>query len=494
MTMRRPVLGPRFRRRLAAAVLALAAAFASAEDSGLFLDGRWEGFVELRGAAQGDRSSSPWAESLGRESLALRVFTRGQAAESPASLSTGGLVDMPSRGLFGYPMGAVSRDSEGMAFGLLGDAPVAAVFELRGAPMPVAPGESYSVAGRLSLVDPSSGKTLAEGSFELSYSGELERSGSHGSDFPIDTGRGLLPGSLLLPEGAGDEAVPAVLILSGAGGDRDGNNFAVPGKSDALADFARALRARGLASLRFDRRGSGEAYGLGPGEGELRFDDHVADARAALRALAADRRFSSVLVAGFSEGALVGALAITEESAAPGRPARGAAGPSVAGRLSGLAAICASGRSELEIVREALSSAPEELAPEAEAILSALEAGGTYPNPSPYFADYFRPSAQPYLASLYRRNIRDAVAAARAICPVLVAAGEADLQVGPEEAELLARAAPDIAYRVIPGMNHALKAVGEDEDANYASFTDPGIPFAEGLADLTAAFARGEGY
>jgi len=36
--------------------------------------------------------------------------------------------------------------------------------------------------------------------------------------------------------------------------------------------------------------------------------------------------------------------------------------------------------------------------------------------------------------------------------------------------------------------------VGEDEDANYASFTDPGIPFAEGLADLTAAFARGEGY
>ena len=71
-------------------------------------------------------------------------------------------------------------------------------------------------------------------------------------------------------------------------------------------------------------------------------------------------------------------------------------------------------------------------------------------------------------------------------------AGGSDIQVPSNETELLASARSDVAYRVVPGMSHTLKGVGDDEEANYASFTDPALPLAEGLVDLIAAFVHGE--
>jgi hypothetical protein len=185
---------------------------------------------------------------------------------------------------------------------------------------------------------------------------------------------------------------------------------------------------------------------------------------------------------GFAEGALVGACALDDLYAA-GKLGRG--------RVVGLVALCASGRTELEVAREALESAPEALKGEAESILSALEAGKPYPNPSAYFADYFRPSIQGYLSSLFTRDIRKAFASLP--CPALVVAGGSDLQTSENEVELLASSRSDIAYRVIPGMSHALKAVGTDEEKNYSSFTDASLTLADGLSELVAAFARGEG-
>jgi hypothetical protein len=418
----------------------------------------------------------------GTEPLVLRIFP----ADPEAGQAEGGLVDLPARKLFGYPMDGLERVPEGLIFSFLDGAPFAGRFELGGAPVPVAPGQSLMVAGFASILPAGGGadsRARGLGPFTLSYSGHASRGADFGRDVGVDTGRGILPGSLLLPVAASDRAVPAVLLLSGADADRDGNNYAVPGRSDALAQLARALRDRGLASLRFDQRGSGEAYRLGADEEKLRFDDRVADARAAIASLAGDRRFSRLVILGYGEGALVGAAAL-----GPGSP--------VSNRVVGIVALCASGKAELETVEEALSSTPEEYKSEAEAIMSALEAGESYPNPSPYFADFFRPSIQAYLASRLGYDVRAAFAAAELSpllpCEALVIAGGSDLQVPRVESWSLASARPGTAYRVIPGMSHALKEVGDDEDANYASFTDPSLPLAEGLVDLVAAFVDGE--
>lgn len=110
-----------------------------------------------------------------------------------------------------------------------------------------------------------------------------------------------LAGTVVLPEPA--TGVPAALILPGSGPiDRDGDHRRMPlGISRALAG---ALADHGIASLRYDKRGTGGSQGEWLTTGLL---DNVDDARAALRALAAQPGVDPerVVVVGHSEGAIL---------------------------------------------------------------------------------------------------------------------------------------------------------------------------------------------
>lgn len=455
----------------------------------VFLFGLWEGSVDL---------------GQGPEPLAIRLFP----ADPEAGQGEGGLLDLPARSLYGYPMGQVERDPRALVFTLLGNAPFAGRFSLeaapaeaaeapepageRAAPVSGSPFSAAPISGAAAL-SPAEGAAATMGSFSLDYAGTSVRGRAYGVGYDIDTGRGILPGSLVLPE-APDGPLPLVLMIPGAAQDRDGDNYAVPGKSDALLQLALALRDKNIASFRYDRRGAGEAYRLGEREAELRFGDHVADARAAIGRIARDPRFSGIWILGYGEGALVGAAALipgAPQAPPEAVPEAPSLAPEASGKVQGLAALCASGKTELETVEEALASIPDEQKAEAGAIMEALKSGLSYPDPSPYFADFFRPSVQGYLASYFRCDIRSIFAALDR--PVLIAAGGSDLQVGAAEAALLASFCPRAALRSVAGMSHALKEVGADEDANYASFTDPSIRLSEGLVELLSAFIRGEG-
>ncbi|MBT2412375.1 alpha/beta fold hydrolase [Streptomyces sp. ISL-12] len=109
-----------------------------------------------------------------------------------------------------------------------------------------------------------------------------------------------LAGTLTLPAGPGPH--PAVLLLHGSGPlDRDGN--APKLRMDLARPVAEALAARGIATLRYDRRGNGATPGDWRTAG---FTDNRRDAAAAVRALAdrSDVRADAVGVIGHSEGAL----------------------------------------------------------------------------------------------------------------------------------------------------------------------------------------------
>ncbi|MGO8693977.1 MAG: serine aminopeptidase domain-containing protein [Rectinemataceae bacterium] len=435
------------------------------------------GAAQQQGAPSGASAASVsigtgrWAGGLdfgrGREQLSLRI------------LPEGGLLDLPGQRLFGYPLSGIRREGTRIVFALFagksGGQP-------SGASSPEASGNALIFSGDLktgkdggSRIEGSISRGgVVNGRFDLEPAPLAPEAGE--SSYLLDTGRGVLPGTLLLPPGNGP--FPLVLILAGAGtADRDGNNYAVPGKNDALRLLAEALRDRGIASLRYDKRGAGESYYLVTKEEDLRFDDYVSDAVVALAALAAlraDRRFSRLVVAGHTEGALVAAAALL----APGAP-----------RVEGLALLCASGKSAVETVEAAVAAAPPALKAEGAAIMAALRAGRTYPHPSGYFADFFRPSFQPYLASWFRYDLKTELPADKA--PVLLVQGNRDFQTTLADFDVLVRARPDAAAYVLPGMNHALKEVGPDLDENYRAFTDPSFPLAPQLADTLAAFAKG---
>lgn len=131
-----------------------------------------------------------------------------------------------------------------------------------------------------------------------------------------------LSATLALPEGAGP--FPAAVLVSGSGPlDRDGNHR--KGRFDVSRQLAVALAERGVASLRYDKRGVGRTPGDWRAVG---FHDNVDDAAAAVAMLPAvpEVRDDAVFVIGHSEGALIAtalaARAAAVDAAAPGvRPA-----------------------------------------------------------------------------------------------------------------------------------------------------------------------------
>lgn len=107
-----------------------------------------------------------------------------------------------------------------------------------------------------------------------------------------------LTGSLMLP--SADGRFPAVLLLPGSGQvNRDENAKTLP--INAMREIADYLAARGIATLRFDKRGVGASEGDYFSAG---FFDHVNDAAAALAWLKAQDQIQpeKVFVLGHSEG------------------------------------------------------------------------------------------------------------------------------------------------------------------------------------------------
>ena len=78
-----------------------------------------------------------------------------------------------------------------------------------------------------------------------------------------------------------ESGYPVVLIIPGSGPtDMDGNSAALPGKNNSLRYLAEGLAGKGIASLRYDKRGIASSASAGKDEYSMRFEDGIKDARA----------------------------------------------------------------------------------------------------------------------------------------------------------------------------------------------------------------------
>ncbi|MBB4933121.1 hypothetical protein F4561_003941 [Lipingzhangella halophila] len=122
----------------------------------------------------------------------------------------------------------------------------------------------------------------------------------------FESGGATLHGTLTMPQGA-DEPVAGALIISGSGPtDRDGNSPLRP-DADTNRNFADVLAEAGVASLRYDKLGSGETGTAGhDADDRVRFEDFEDGVVAAYAELAAQPGVDpeQLLVLGHSEGAL----------------------------------------------------------------------------------------------------------------------------------------------------------------------------------------------
>lgn len=292
----------------------------------------------------------------------------------------------------------------------------------------------------------------------------LACSSAAAEDVSIEARGGRLYGTLERPAGAPPAA--CALIVAGSGpSDRDGNRPGLEG--DSLKQLALALAARGICTLRYDKRGIGASGAAAPDERSLRFDHYVADAAGWLKFLKRAGGAPRVAVVGHGEGALVALLAAQQQGA------------------SAVVSVAGSGRPAAQLIDEQLRRLPAAARRRGEAILGELVAGRLVPDIDPEFGALFRPSVQPYLLSRFRYDPAEEIRAPG--IRVLIVQGTADLQVPVAEARLLAASNPLAALVLIPDMNHALKRCLTEADQR-ASYADPAMPIEPSLVEAVAAF------
>ena len=286
----------------------------------------------------------------------------------------------------------------------------------------------------------------------------------------LETATGTLYGTLILPPSKAP--YPVVLIIAGSGPtDRNGNSTLLNGPNDSLKMMAQGLAANGIASLRYDKRGIAESAKAMKSEADLRFDDYINDAMQWGQLLRKDKRFSTLTIAGHSEGSLIGMLAAQRLSADGYISIAGIARPA-----------------NLIILDQVRPKLPPDLLRTTEDILALLVAGNTADNVPPPLAPLFRPSVQPYMISWFRYDPSKEIAKLNAV--VLIAQGTTDIQVTVDEAKALAKARPTAKLLLIDGMNHVLKQVPDDKDKQVRSYSDPSLPIEPQLITEMSKFVK----
>jgi uncharacterized protein len=267
---------------------------------------------------------------------------------------------------------------------------------------------------------------------------------------------GNLSGTLSLPKRAKD--VPVVLLIAGSGPtDRNGNN-AMAGKNNGLQYLAWHLAEAGIASLRYDKRGIAASKFPGMKEDKTRFDDLVGDAVAWVAWLRQDKRFNKVVIAGHSEGSLIGMIAAQ-------------------GRADAFVSIAGAGRPATTILKDQLAAQKVPGLDVLSAKIDSVKAGQTVHAVTPMDAMLFRPSVQPYLQSWFRFDPAEEIAKLQV--PVLIIQGTRDIQIGTLDAEMLHAAQPAAQLSVVEDMNHVFRIVESNDPAvQMATYGNIQLPLA----------------
>lgn len=291
------------------------------------------------------------------------------------------------------------------------------------------------------------------------------------SNVVLKTPTGNIDGTLTLSQA--ETSSPVVLIVPGSGPtDRDGNS-GMGVQANVYKMLSEELAKKGIASLRFDKRGIGKSKSAMTGEKDLRFETYIDDVVGWIVQLRLDKRFSAVLILGHSEGSLIGMVASEHTP------------------VDGFISISGAGKPADRILREQLETKlPPDLLTESNAILDSLKDGKTIEAVNPNLAALYRPSVQPYMISWFKYDPAKEIAKLK--IPILIIQGTTDLQVTINDAKLLSAANSNAQLLIVDNMNHVLKESSPDPQQNYATYQNPNLPLKEGLVDRISQFVMGK--
>jgi len=303
------------------------------------------------------------------------------------------------------------------------------------------------------------------------FTGADKRQPEEPGSITVKTPDATIRGTLSLPHT--EKKIPVVLLIPGSGPiDRNGNSILINGKSNHFLKISEALMNQNIAVLRYDKRGIGQSSTT-KAEVDLRFQDNVNDAVELIKFLKKDNRFSKIIVAGHSEGSLVGILASKQVGADAFISIAGAGYP----------------------IDEILKTQFKAILPSADfktavSLIDSIKLGTpTQTPPNQALASTFRASVIPYIYSWMQYQPQAEISKLK--MPILIIQGENDVQVSTDNALQLKKACPVAQLKLIKGMSHILKEAPADRAQNLATYSNSNLELHPQLIPALCGFING---
>ena len=193
-----------------------------------------------------------------------------------------------------------------------------------------------------------------------------------------------IDGTLLTPESV--ENPPLVILIAGSGPtDRDGNQSFM--KNNMLKKLAESLAKNGVATFRYDKR-IVKQLKTKNFDKNIRFDDFVNDAKSVVAYF--KPLYSSIVIAGHSQGSLVGLLA--SESG-----------------VDGFISLAGAGNTIDQIILEQISKAAPFFAEDTKRVFEVLKRGKTTKDFPPALVSIFNLETQPFMSNWMQYNPQERI-------------------------------------------------------------------------------------
>lgn len=263
-----------------------------------------------------------------------------------------------------------------------------------------------------------------------------------------------------------NKKTPLVILIPGSGPtDRDGNNTAM--KNNSLKFLAEKLAENNIASYRFDKSVLSFSKEQLATVDTLKFESFIYDAKAVISYFKNSKKYSKIIVAGHSQGSLVGMIASANNADA-------------------FISLEGAGRAIDEVLIEQIGKQAPFLKEETVRVLDSLKKEVIVEDFNPMLVSVFNKSVQPFLISWIKYNPQEEIKKLK--IPTLIINGSKDIQVQNMDAELLHKATPNSQLFIIEDMNHILKEIKGDLNENMSSYNNPELPIKAELTTIITTF------
>ncbi|MBL4724141.1 MAG: alpha/beta hydrolase [Lutibacter sp.] len=287
------------------------------------------------------------------------------------------------------------------------------------------------------------------------------------TDLSISTNSETINGTLLNPISI--DKSPLILLIPGSGPtDRDGNNSMM--KNNSLKFLAEDLIKKNIATYRYDKSVLSFTKDDKEKIDSLTINVFINEAKAVISYFKKENNYSKIIVAGHSQGSLVGMIAANNT-------------------VDGFISLAGAGRTIDSILVEQIEKQAPFLKEDTEKILAELIKGNTVDDFNPMLNSLFNKSVQPFLISWIKFNPQEELK--KLTIPILLINGLKDIQVSTIEAELLHKANKDSQLYLVENMNHLFKEIKGDINENMGSYNNPNLPVMEELTNIITTFVNG---